>query len=105
MAGGEDHQADDEGAPRTEGAQHPRQEGEGDDEPGDRGGDHRQSGLLGSHVQGLLQVEGDEHEGGGAGGSAEDGEGDAGAQDPGPEQLERHQRVGGAALDVRRTRR
>ena len=51
-----------------------RQEGQGHDEPGHRGGDHRQSGLPRRHVQGLLQVERDEHEGRGPGGSAEDGE-------------------------------
>ena len=102
VTGGEDHQADDQGAPRAEGAQHPRQQGERDGEAGEGGGDHGQPGLLGGHGEGLLEVEGDQDERGGSGGATEDGEGDAGAQGSGPEELEGHERVGGAAFDGRR---
>ena len=99
VAGGEDDQADDESAPRAEDAYGSRQHGERDGEPREGGGDHGQPCLLGGHGEGLLEVESDEHERGRPGGAAEEGEADAGAQDPGPEEVEGHERVRGAAFD------
>jgi len=80
VTGREEHEADDEAVPRAQGAQHPRQDCERDSEPHERRGDHRQLGLLRTHGECLLKVEGHEHERGRSGCAAKDGERDAGGE-------------------------
>ena len=55
--------------------------------------------CCGSHGEGLLEIEGQEHERGRSGGSAEQGEAHARPQGPRTEELEGHERVRGAALE------
>ena len=88
LTGGQDDKTEHEAPPRPEVAEAAGEQGERDEKPGERHRNHGHPAALRRHRECLLKIEGNQDEGGGSGGSAEDRERDPRRQDTRAKHLE-----------------